>query len=544
MIRGAKLVPALVVLAVLVSTTVVPVAGQETAEVVLGEPEFDVYLPNNEVSPGEEATLEVSLTNSGTVFTGGPPDLTDRVTTARSMTVQLRAGDSPLDVKTRQVPIDPVPRGQTGTAAFQVTVPEDADPGTYEIPVELRYGYTRLIRYEPTSGGPNIIRTVELTTTRKTTLTVRVEEESRFRIVGHSSDALVGSDGDVKVQIENTGTEPATDANVRISSTSNELTFGSGSSFSTAFAGQWAPGEVKTVSYTAQFADSADPRNYTAKVVVEYDDPDGITGRSENRTFGIRPSGEQSFSVRNANASLRVGEEGSFTGEIVNEGPETARSAVVVFDPENPNLEVSENEYSLSTIEPGESESFAYDVDVTDAGGANRQLFSVTVRYKDADGDTRESDTLDTEVRVQPERDQFEVRSGNATVQVGQQSTVEIRVTNEGDERLTNVELKTFPNDPLSSDDDTGFIESLEPGETETVRIGISAGSGATPKTYPLSMDLQYEEPDGDTKVSDTYKAGITVTERESDGGFGLPLIGAAVAIVLVAIGVVIYRRR
>ncbi|MFB6233454.1 MAG: exo-alpha-sialidase, partial [Haloarculaceae archaeon] len=58
----------------------------------------------------------------------------------------------------------------------------------------------------------------------------------------------------------------------------------------------------------------------------------------------------------------------------------------------------------------------------------------------------------------------------------------------------------------------------------------------------PVSLDFQYDEPDGDTKLSDTHEVAVAVEPAEGDGGgFPLPLLVGG--LVVVGIGsVYVYR--
>jgi MYXO-CTERM domain-containing protein len=119
---------------------------------------------------------------------------------------------------------------------------------------------------------------------------------------------------------------------------------------------------------------------------------------------------------------------------------------------------------------------------------------------------------------------------------------VTVRITNNGDEPLRNVEAKAFVESPLSSDNDEAIVTTLAPGETANATIALSAAGDALPKTYPVSFDLQYETPDGDTEVSRTYTTAVRVTEGEDDG---FPVSLAVGALVVVGLlGAVGWRRR
>jgi hypothetical protein len=77
--------------------------------------------------------------------------------------------------------------------------------------------------------------------------------------------------------------------------------------------------------------------------------------------------------------------------------------------------------------------------------------------------------------------------------------------------------------------------------------IPLSADSGALEsKTYPFAVDFQYDLPNGDTKVSKTYKVPVDVQQPTDQSGLSLPLsapiIGGSILIIIGS--AVWYRRR
>jgi len=526
----------LVVLATVAATGVV--AGQSSSGTVIGRPTIDVYTSTTEVEPGTRTDLDLVISNDGRLSRGGPAEHESRVTTARGAVVEIDDGDTPFEINTGRVAVGEVPRGTTPVDPISITVPEDVDPGRYRIPVTVAYSYTVSVEYSAV-GSPEYNDL-----TRETTeyITVRVRDQAQFDVVDSETTAQIGDTGTVAVTLQNDGTRPARDASVILSSGTDELTFGTGSTNSTGYVGDWNPDENATVEYTVSFTDDAALRNYSLSATVEYEDTDGIARTSKSLAIGLRPTPEQTFALRETSATLRVGEEGRFVGTVVNRGPDTAGQPVVVFRSSNPNVEVESNEYALETLEPSDSGEFAFDVAISDGASATTQQFNVTVRYRNERDDVRRSDTLNQRVVVEPQRDRFSVEAVNRTVVAGGTTTLELRVTNEGDDPLRDVEAKAFVQSPLSSDDDEGIVSALDPGESATFVIGLSAGGAALEKTYPVSVDFQYELPDGDTEVSRTYRVPVTVDRQERGGGSFLPITIGALAVT--GLGLFVWFRR
>ncbi|WP_233255299.1 COG1361 S-layer family protein [Haloplanus rallus] len=529
------LLAALVVVAAVAATGVV--AGQSSSGTVIGRPTIDVYSSTAEVEPGTQTELDLVLSNDGRLSRGGPAEYEERVTTARGVAVDVEDGDTPFEINTGRVAVGEVPRGTTTAGPISITVPEDADPGRYRIPVTVSYAYTVSVEYSSV-GSPEYN---DLTREETQYVTLRVRDQAQFEVVDTETTTQIGDTGTLAVELRNHGTRTARDASVVLSSSTDELTF-SGSTSSTGYVGEWDPGTNETVEYTVDVGDDAALRNYSLSATVEYEDTDGIARSSNPVAVGLRPDREQSFALLETNASLRVGEDGQFAGTVVNRGPDTARQPVVVLSSSNPNVVIESNEYALETLEPDETGTFDFDVSVSDGASASTQQFNVSVRYRNQRGDVRRSDTLENRLRIEPQRDRFRVEATNRTVVAGGTTTLDIRVTNHGDEPLRDIEAKAFVQSPLASDDDEGIVSALDPGETATITIGLSTSGNALEKQYPVSLDFQYELPDGDTEVSRTYQVPVTVERRQSGGLPFLPITVSALAVV--GVGLFVYRRR
>ena len=234
----------------------------------------------------------------------------------------------------------------------------------------------------------------------------------------------------------------------------------------------------------------------------------------------MTPAAEQSFALGNVDGSLRVGEEGTLSGTLTNEGPGEAENAVLVLQPAGPNVDIPETEFALGDLAPRDSTDFQFDVDVSGAASAGPKQFTFQVRYEDDDGTTLQSDPLYARQTIAESREQFAVDGVQTTFAPGESGVLELQVTNNGDEPVTDISAKLFTDDPVSSSDDEGFIGELGPGESATITFGASVSGGAMEKTYPVSVDFQYTDADGDTQLTDTYRVPVTVQQSEDDGGF------------------------
>ncbi|MFA9515652.1 COG1361 S-layer family protein [Halopenitus sp. H-Gu1] len=515
----------------------VPAAAQESGEVI-GQPDISFATATGEVSAGTADELTVAITNRGRIDKGGPAQYEERVTTARGMTMEMDDSNVPIDVQTGQITVGNLPTG-SAEIGVPIAIADDAEPGTYRIPIEYEYQFTRLVDYDAygTDYG-------EFTRTRQGSITVEVTEDARFEVVDTNATAQIGDETDVSMTLRNTGTEPAGEASVTAESRSGALSFESGAASSTAFVGDWEPGETRTVNHSVVLAPDATRRSYTIDLSVNYEDTDGIAVTSRPMTAGISTVDEQSFAFTDVSSSLRVGEDGDIVGTVTNTGPKPADSVVVRYADDAQTVIPIEQSVAVGSLAPGESASFRLPIEVSGEAEAGAKSIDFAVSYRNTNDDRRVYEKLDVLADVAPERNQFDVVLAESTIEAGGSRTLSVEVTNNLDETATDVEARLFADDPLDTGEaDTGYVESIEPGETVTLTFELTASASATPeKTYPISFDFRYDDEDGNSQLSDTVRVPIDVVQGE-EGGLPLPLILVVVVIVAVA-GAVWYRRQ
>ena len=524
-----------VITLVFLSVVAVSLVGATVAMgqgIITGEPRLSVDAPDSTLTPGETTQLELQISNSGDVGLGSP-EQRGVVTDARNVRVELE-GDGPIEIETNRQAIGVVTENQPGTATFHVTVPEDAEPDEYELDVELRYAYSARVE-----RGAGVMNDRRRTVTRS--VDVEIADEPRFEITDVTTDAQIGDRGTMEATVENVGSQTARDVRLALESTSSRFLFGAGQTES-ARGGTLAPGDETTIRYDVSVDGEASVREFALDGTVQFTDPDGVSGIDEGLSAGVEPAAKQRFSFEDVESTLRVGEDGDLRGTVTNDGPRDVGSVVVRFADESPNVVPIESSVSVGGLEAGESAAFELPIELTREAEAVPRNFDMSVSYRNADNERRFFDDLDADAEVAERRDEFLIDTEDRQLAAGSSTLVDVRVTNNLDEPVANVEAKLFTDGPLSSDDDEGYVESLDPGETTTVTFRLSADAGATPRTYPLQMDFRYDDDSGTSKVSDTYRTAIDVTEPEADGPPWL-LVGAAVALVAL-IGAGIYWRR
>ncbi|MGM0684718.1 MAG: COG1361 S-layer family protein [Halobacteriota archaeon] len=502
-------------------------ALQTEGGLVRGSPDLSVTTATTTVTPGRTNELTLQVSNDGDMDLG-TAQTRDIVTTARNVRVTADADDTPLDVETGTLAIGSVTEDRPGEAPIAVNVPEDVEQGTYEVDVELEYSYT----YQQ-SGGV----TIDREETVDAEVEVEISEDARFRVVNATTDANVGGEGTLEAEIENVGADVARDATVALESSSGGLAFGERAS-DTARIDELAPGETATVRYDVGFAPGAPVREYGLSGSVRFETSDGLQRVDESVSAGVTPGAEQRFSVTDVDSDLYVGEEGDVTATVTNEGPEEARNVVIQFAEESQNVIPIERSVAVGTLGPGESGEFRLPIEIGGEAKAVDRTADIAVRYRNADLEARAYEDLELLYEVRPERDQFLLEVDDREIETGEGRSLEVTVTNNLDEPVTDVEARLFADDPLDSGDDEGFVDELGPGESTTLTFDLEATGSAATKTYPVSFDFRYDDANGNSQLSDTTRIPITVVE--SEGGFPLGL-ALGVLLVVIALGAGVY---
>jgi len=499
----------------------------EVELVVEERPRFEVVAARSSAVVGESGTVTLTVRNEG-------------ATTANAATLTARSSDTGLS-------LGGAPAATTALGDVEpdenrtVSLPATVTPSTTarEFPVETT------VAYEDADGVP----ARDTDTTR-----VGVGTEQTFAVVDARTDAAVGERGDLTLAIRNTADRRLTDASLSVRSPNAALTF-DGTPTAEAFVGDWEAGEIRRISLSARVAPGTERRSYALDATASYTTAGDREGRSTFRT-GITPRPERTFSIADGSVDVRVGGEGTITGTLVTDGSDRVENAVLVLESPGRTIDVGEAEVAVGDLDPGARVDFAFELDASEAATAGPRQFTLRVRYDDGDGTTSRSGPLYVRGSVEPQRKAFSVSTAGANFTSGGSGELVLQVRNNGNQPVRDVSAKLFADDPVSANDDEAYVQRLAPGETTTVTFTISVGGGALRKAYPVSVDFQYDEPDGDTKLSDTYRVPVTVGQEEEQSGARSALPGAgsgiagglavgAVALLAVVLAAVRgYRRR
>jgi hypothetical protein len=530
--------------ALMLAMVATPVAANT---VVVGSPDVSVTSPTGPVQASERTTLRVVVANDGTVEDGTQdrPDYENQVTTARNVRVRIDESRlaSGIDVRTGTVSIGRLPSPESAPLDFDLEV-GNVSPGRYRIPIVVEYGHIRAINYDRFEQ-PEFSDTTE---TVRTSVVLVVEDRPQFEVVSEGANRLFAGDtGTLAFTIENTGTRTARRASVQLATGSPGLFFGPPASpqqSSSLYVDALEPGETRRL--TAQIGASSDvsPGDYPITATVAYRNQNDVVQTADPIRTGVTVRPERTFELRELRTErFRVDEaEARVTGRLVNTGEGTARNVAVRLQGSGPVTPTS-GETAVGDLAPGESARVNFTAAVAGDAEPGTTSARFTVEYENAAGDVRTlDDPLRRSLSIGPEREPFRIVDVSTGLTPGGSAQLAVQVEYVGAEPVRAANAKLFASDPLSAPDDGAYLGSVAPGETRTATFQVSAAGSALAKTYDSAIEIRYDEPDGDTRFTDSLPIGVPV--RESDGGLPTPLIVGAVVLALAALGYVGYRRR
>jgi len=259
---------------------------------VVGNPTVSVAATDTRVTWGDGQTVRVTLANDGTLVRGGPERFEERVTTARSLHVELardlldRQVANRVTVGGEPVLLGRLARGEAQSVELAVDVGATLSPGTYDLPLRVTFTHDGFVRYG--DGDP-----VYNERSRSTVLRVPLVVADRPRIEVTVADATdpvrAGSLGNYTFTVTNTGSEAATDVGLTMDLDAPlYVESPAGTSEETAvFVGRLEPGATRSVTVSVGADSGAAATTYLAELTAYYRTPEGFERTNEDLRLGI-----------------------------------------------------------------------------------------------------------------------------------------------------------------------------------------------------------------------------------------------------------------
>lgn len=484
---------------VLLALQFLPTAVVAQNETVRGEPEFEAFLPQNTVEPGEQVNLQVQLRNVGEIDEEGLERLESTVTTARSVTVTPSSSDD-IEVRTGESAFRDIPREDSIMVPVTVVVPQNAD-STNDLELSIDYEHTREIDYNSTTD--EIIDSFDTDSSETEQVQIEVVDQARFDGERIQSDVAVGETGITTLSVENVGDEDVEKATLQLQSSSRNVLFG-GSQSTSIEIGDLNSGESESFETTVTFGDSASVTEYSLNGVMEYTNENGQSRTASVNGLSVQPLNRIEIPVQSVETDTSIGSSGVTEIEVENDGPKdlsdatiqlSSQSGAVLFEGRSPQTTVSIGEW-----DSGDTETFSVRTIVTDDATETSYSVSGTVMYENSDGISNRVSVSSFTVEPLQQQD-FQVLTDSSNLREGEKGQVVLQVTNEGPKEAEDITVDISSSGSANLLSEQFNIGSLNADDSTLVNVPVEVPEDVDDLVQPLDVETEYDYDDDNTDV-------------------------------------------
>lgn len=389
----------LLVVTLLVCSAVIAAPAAAVTKYPEGAPAFTAMVTGvNEFTLGQDATISILLKNSGlnTVkqVDRGTIEPEDLPNTAKFTTASLgSAGDAVLIKSDPQMVGDIPGSGNTVAVQFKAKISANATAGEYQLPLTLRYKYTKVENQETADIFAFTYNDAE----EILPVTLRIKPLVKTAVIEVVPDGLsVGSEGYLNLKIRNDGPENGSMAVVKLLRNGKSPVIPVDSSV---FIGNFPSGEDVTCRYKVSVGQDATGQSYPIDIVVTYTNREGAVVSSTATTIGVPVQAKTAFTIVSPAPDVPAGSSRIIEVRYRNGGMTTVNNAQARIASHNP-LTISDNNAYLGDLEPGEIATARFGI--TAAADAEPKVYSFdsSIRYRDTLGNSLESDTLPVQLTI------------------------------------------------------------------------------------------------------------------------------------------------
>lgn len=472
---------------------------------------------DNDIPIGETGITSIEVENIGS------EDVSDA-----SLTLQSTSSD--------------VTFGQSETTTVQIGELDDYDETTFDIPVrfaesasQTAYTIESTMTYRNENGQQRSADVQDFSLTPN--------QDMNIGFVNSSTNATVGGSGETNISLQNDGPYDIRDATVRISSNSGLVSFGGQSGMSVIDIGEWETDEIVNVTVSTDVSDDSSIEPYSVSTTVSYTNNDDIDNSETVNGVNVIPQSEQNVTTQIQSSDIAEGEEGTIAIRVSNNGPKTIDQTKVSATGSD-SISFLQTSRNIGSIEDGESKIAEIPAESPSGLDSNTQNVDITVEYEYDGSDGRETVQNFSTIAVEENKNLFEISATNNTVSQGAQKTIQVTISNSMNQQISDIDAEFTTSDPLSLSQDTVFIDSLDSETNQTINLSVQSTANALPNTYSITVDFEYQDADGTTKLSDVYSIPVTVSEPDTESTG--PPITILIVLSLFASGIftIIYRFR
>jgi hypothetical protein len=318
----------------------------------------------------------------------------DLPTTAKFAQIGLTSNSDSITIKTDPQRVNTILSGGAGTPlTFIATISTDATEGDYTLPVTINYQYPDIVKQEKDTEFVYTYNEANVTVP----VTIRIKPLVKIAVVDATPDPMAaGTEGYLTVKIRNDGPETGRMASAKLVRAGSSAIIPTSD---TAFIGTFPSGNITECRFKIAASTDAANQVYPVNVMVSYTNSEGTAVSSKAETIGIPVSGKITFSITSPVQSLVAGSKGSIDVTYRNNGNQTVYSAQSQIIPHTP-VTSDDGVAYLGDLKPGASVTARYDLNVDSSAESGTYEFDSKLRYRDALGNSQESDTIEVPVQL------------------------------------------------------------------------------------------------------------------------------------------------
>jgi len=245
-------------------------------------------------------------------------------------------------------------------------------------------------------------------------------------------------------------------------------------------------------------------------------------------------------------SDLNAGTEGYITLVVKNVGHEDGKKAILVIEQNGKSPVIpTEGSTYIGDFPINATATGLFKTSVSSSAEAQTYPLNVKVKYENSEGDQVTSDIETIGIPVGG-KIAFEIISEPQTITPGQKKVITAKFKNTGDATAYQALARISMVDPFSSNDDSAFLGDMAPGATKEASFLVTAEGGATVKLYGIDAEIDYRDALDNKVISDPLKLDLEVVERKGalTSLTDNPLLLAVIAVLVIAIGYFLYRRK
>jgi len=365
-----------------------------------GHPQMSASISGiNEFSPGQDATIKIIVQNSGVqnlqFANGGSISRDDLLTTAKTVSVGLSAGNAPIIVKSDPQIVGDIKSNEIRTVAITTKILPNATEGEYQIPLTISYTYLAAAD-QPAS---DILQSNYQYMSETFPITIKIKPQVKVDVLEAVPENLnVGSEGYIDLKIRNAGSEDGKKVTVKLIRNGASPII---PTVSSVFIGDFPHNGTVTSRYKVTISGDAEKQTYPVDVVVTYENRDGDVITSDIETIGIPISGKISFAISSGPVQVVQGSQNVIQVEYQNTGVVTAYNSQARLSVVDPFTSTDDTAF-LGDLKPGETSTARYQMSADDTATVKDYTLDTEVRYRDALDISHGSDIIHVPVQVQP----------------------------------------------------------------------------------------------------------------------------------------------